>query len=711
MLQGAQSTGAVPHGAPLVNQRQVQQNMGPAPGPQAYYQHGGHYPQQQHIQGQNVQQQYLQQQQQLLLQQQQQQHYLAQQQQYLQQQKHRQQHQQQQQQQQAALQRHLQQQHFLQQKQFNYQREKQQAENQKRQWQQIPRITSEEGNVEFQENQLNPFVDFCPLPQTPSQPYTSNDAQICQAEHEKDPSKEHGLRPRYRSHSRSRSDPNFATDNSERSRPCATPVCVDDSRTLNHAYHRSPSDPSFSLTKEDEQNCAPLINIESSNEPPEKWNPFSPFYAAKESDFVSSTVQNVDEDDFASLREGPPSQQSSTAEVAPSRDGRDSQPELSTDLFGAGTFRPLQEAEEPGIPTVYSNEVQTADAAYPEEKNPFIDGYQPCPSTNRSETGKQACSDYRPLTPPTSPESLDPFGTAPFQGPENPRSPDVFGAAPFVVSKGGRRQKDAADSGKLVEVQAADPAAENFEFNPFFTEMTPQDQQQQLQQQKRQQEQQQLRQQQEQQQQQHLRRQQEQQLQLQQQQLRQQQLLSQQQQQQQRHREQEREGPEEIQPGSTFPAHSTDAFGSAPFGRAVDEFGSSPFAQKIERETGRCESSDARRDTQTGLVNPAAEMQDDPFGGVPFAIASSRDKSGKLERRNARREQYVPHPPEGPKDQQRPRPRRLLPQTPSERASGEAPRHFTEKAPGKQSQSNVSTHVQKKRPQKQTGSRQAYAAT
>lgn len=72
-------------------------------------------------------------------------------------------------------------------------------------------------------------------------------------------------------------------------------------RSSNHCHYRSPSDPSLNVTKEAESEM-PLVDIDSGGEPIPHWNPFSPYYESSELDLIANP-NDVTDDDFASLRE------------------------------------------------------------------------------------------------------------------------------------------------------------------------------------------------------------------------------------------------------------------------------------------------------------------------------------------------------------------------------------------------------------------------
>ena len=160
----------------------------------------------------------------------------------------------------------------------------------------------------------------------------------------------------------------------------------------------------------------------------------------------------------------------------------------------------------------------------------------------------------------------------------------------------------------------------------------------------------------------------------------------------------------------------SSSFSNAPAGSAVENVSgfvaSSPFH---EGDEGFGNSTpfvvNAGREDPSGLVNPAAEFidnTDDPFGGVSF------DANPAVRRRNAKKQQALKKEPpmaapRGDNQGPRPRPRRLLPQTPDKApgqrmASGQARVQGVRVVPG-------STQGPRKSGPKGTGNRSAYAAT
>lgn len=158
------------------------------------------------------------------------------------------------------------------------------------------------------------------------------------------------------------------------------------------------------------------------------------------------------------------------------------------------------------------------------------------------------------------------------------------------------------------------------------------------------------------------------------------------------------------------------SFSNAPAGSSVENVSgfvaSSPFH---EGDEGLGNSTpfvvNAGREDPSGLVNPAADFidnTDDPFGGVSF------NANPAVRRRNAKKQQPLKKEPpmaapRGDNQGPRPRPRRLLPQTPNKApgqrmASGQPIVQGVRVVPG-------STQGPGNSDSKRTGNRSAYAAT
>lgn len=275
----------------------------------------------------------------------------------------------------------------------------------------------------------NPFINFSNSSQQQQHdaldPPRENLVQVSK-------SVEH-LKPWQPTHIRSKSDPRAA-------------MGLD----MKFALHRSPSDPE--LTQIANPTTDQLIEIETSSGPQkENWNPFSPYYTAKDVDFTVDPSQCDDDLDFASLRENLPLQLNDPEDVF---DGVKADPALDFDpsgMLSPGEI-PHDAARNPffQIPALINVEVNSDS------------------SGSRSDSPNQL---QRTVSPPLSPSSADPFGAVPFnlqnRIPKNsvPASPDVFGAAPFDIST----KKDGQNYDQANQTKIKD------EFSPFGTQFTRQD--------------------------------------------------------------------------------------------------------------------------------------------------------------------------------------------------------------------------------------------
>ena len=638
------------------------------------------YLQQQYLQQQQLaQQQYLQQQQQMvlrqqqqrLLQQQQQQQLLQQRQQQLQQQQEQKLQQQKQQLQQQQL---LQQQQQMAQQQLSYQRELPPG-------QQFlpaahPHHVQQQPNAPpqmFQDSEqcpLNPFYEYQQYP-TCSDPvyqdYRTNQPQVAiqqsvdarQVPQEAKPGNGDNkfLRPRYMTHNRSRSDPNFAVVY-ERSNQTqvASSTPRQYTRNSNSSHYRSPSDPALNLMKEAEPEM-PLVDIESSNEPTPHWNPFSPYYESNELDFVANPIDVTDED-FASLREGEVKMpqggsnavyHQASVEHQPSagyqqtsagyrytnsnyqQSNQDNagyhQPSVAhppttavmpptsefpqgatTDMFGSSTFGSHVSESQQGLKSSSENlELLDTPAQFrddnsidPEQQVIQVvqDGNNPFLEGYRTTEIEQHLNSADQVSSDSEPDESDVL--ADYSGLNPPLSPglsDPFGAAPFVTQKSKNVPPPSTDvlgsSPFAAPAPSQSKGGENQLNNAHRSEKVT----------------------------------------------------------------------DSLGLSSTFPRNAVSALPPTPFHEVEEDFGnSSPFVGNVERED------------PSGLVNPAADFidnTDDPFGGVSF------NANPAFRRRNARKQQGMRRDPPvaAPRNENqgpRPRPRRLLPQTPEKAPGGTA---------------------------------------
>lgn len=579
--------------------RQAQQ------GPQYAYQQQiarDQYLQQQYLQQQQLaQQQYLQhqqQQQQMLLRQQQQQRLLQQQQ-----------------------QQHLLQQQQLAQQQLNYHREVHSGQQYPPAAQPHPvqqqQSLAQQLFHDSDQCQLNPFYDYQPTAQSdygPVQPHVSIQHSqevrpaVSQEAKLENISDTRLLRPRYMSHNRSRSDPNFAGV-SERNGQVQTAsfTPVPNGKTSYHSHYRSPSDPSLNLTKETQPTDMPLVDIESNDVSTPHWNPFSPFYQSKEQDFLANP-SDVTDDDFASLREsevdksrGDPN---ATYHVANVVNPQTSNVHQEADMFGATAFGShvpesyqqnatfeIVDQEDSSSQFRDGNIVdpqQNVTQIVQEGNNPFLQGYRTSDIEQHLNMVDQMSSDSEPeggelpevsnFNPPLSPGISDPFGAAPFVVHKSkqvpPPSPDAFGSSPFTVpSPSQPKSNDEQLTKRPTDDHLSEQVADSF--------------------------------------------------------------------------------------GLSSPYPAVNAGGTV--AGTSNVLASSPFIGNVERDAAQGSAFE----DPSGLVNPAADFMDnseDPFGGVSF------NANPAVRRRNAKRQQGLrkeaPLPSARSDQASRPRPRRLLPQTP-----------------------------------------------
>ena len=478
------------------------------------------------------------------------------------------------------------------------------------------------------------------------------------------------------SHSRSRSDPNFAVlyERSDQEKMASfTPR--PNARSSNHTHHRSPSDPALNLINDSELEM-PLVDIESSNEPIPHWNPFSPYYESNKLDFVANP-SDVTDDDFASLRESQVEIPKGGASYYPGMDQdhlnagyphpnvdhyqpnagnlptSEFQQGAPTDIFGSTTFgsqvselqQCLRSSSENldllGAPD--SNRIdpqQQVTQIVQDGNNPFLEGYRTTETEHHLNLADQASSDSEPeenyapdnsgLNPPLSPGLADPFGAAPFIVQKSKQAPppakDAFGSSPFAAphpsqSKGGDNQ--------LNDVQRSEQLTDSFGLPSSFTST------------------------------------------------------------------QERSVVGNASAIAPTPFHEV----------SEDSRNSTPFVGNV-----------TEHEDPSGLVNPAADFIDnteDPFGGVSFKANPA------VKRRNAKKQQGIRKEPPvaAPRGDQgpRPRPRRLLPQTPDKAPgvshAGQRIVSGQTRVQGARGPSVASTQGPEKSDPKSTGNRSAYAAT
>lgn len=449
------------------------------------------------------------------------------------------------------------------------------------------------------------------------------------------------LRPRYMSHNRSRSDPNFVT-NSDRGyqKQMASVTPLQNAKNSNQQQHRSPSDPSLNVTKEPEaQPEAPLVDIDSNSDPTPHWNPFSPYYDSNERGFVGNSNEDPD-DDFAALRDSDKKEPTASSNVDCQQANighhepdigyqhiiggyhhtnsiyyqpnvEHHQPKVvklpssechlkdSTDIFGAASFG-SQISEIQGV----TSSVETSDLSdrpgrlredhsvdlppqvvQQDGNNPFLAGYRTSEVEKQLKFADQTSSD-------SEEEKLELLEGANFAPPRSPGLSDPFGAAPFVVQKSKQSPLSKDAFGAL-------PFA-----GPTTSRATGRDNQ--------------------------------------------------------SNNVQNSEQVLHSRSVSTSPflnvtESTAGGVASTPFHDLSEGFANStPFVKNVGLED------------PSGFVNPAADLvdnSDDPFGGVSF------NANPAVKRRNARKQLGIKKEPPlgvpgGDNQSPRPRPRRLLPQTP-----------------------------------------------
>lgn len=511
------------------------------------------------------------------------------------------------------------------------------------------------------------------------------------------------LRPRYMSHNRSRSDPNFAVVY-ERSNQAqmASFTPKPNARSSNHSHFRSPSDPSLNLTKETEPEM-PLVDVGSDNEPAPHWNPFSPYYESHEVNFVANP-SDVTDDDFASLRESKVKMphdgsnvsyhqanvehhqpnagyQQSNAGYQQTNAGYHQtnagyhQPNIdhhqpdagnppaseflqgaATDMFRSTKFGGHMPESQQGLRRSSENlDFLDAPARFRDDtssdpqqelvqdgNNPFLEGYRTSEVEQHLNFADQGSSD-------SEPEETEIPEYSGINPPLSPGLSDPFGAAPFIVQK---------------SKQVPPPSKDAFGSSPFTAQPVSQSK---------------------------------------------------------GGNNQLTDAQRSEQVADTFGVSSP--FPSAPAGpgRQASALAQTPF-HDVEQDFGNSSPfvGNAEREDPSGLVNPAADFidnTDDPFGGISF------NANPAVKRRNAKKQQGMRREPPvaAPRGDQglRPRPRRLLPQTP-DKAPGGA--HAGQRVVSGQARvqgvrvipvgpSAGSNQGLGKAESKNTGNRSAYAAT
>ena len=467
------------------------------------------------------------------------------------------------------------------------------------------------------------------------------------------------LRPRYMSHTRSRSDPNFAIANQNKGQvQTASFTPLPNEKTSYHSHYRSPSDPALNLTKENEPTVMPLVDIESNDMSTPHWNPFSPFYESNEQDFLANP-SDVTDDDFASLRESGVKKSQVGANMTYHQPNTGNPPtsdlHQGTDVFGASAFgshlpqnASAEFADGENSSAQFKNDAvsttidpqQYVAQIVQEGNNPFLQGYRTSEIKQHLNLADQASSDSEPEEstelaeyPPLSPGFSDPFGAAPFVIQKGKQVPhDAFGSAPFSAPAPSQPKSNKKQSTRKPE-DVHQSKGHSFGLSSQFPP---------------------------------------------------------------------------VQAGAAV-GGSVNNFGSTPFHELNEDVGNpAPFVENVEREG----SQGAAFEDQSGLVNPAADFMDnleDPFGGVSF------DANPAVKRRNARKQQGLRKeaPVSTARSDQAPRarPRRLLPQTP------EKPPGVTR--PGQQARVQgpvvisvgSSSQGTKSSDPKSTGNRPTYAAT
>lgn len=424
------------------------------------------------------------------------------------------------------------------------------------------------------------------------------------------------------SHNRSRSDPNFAIANERNGQvQPASFTPLPNGKPSYQSHYRSPSDPSLNLTKETDM---PLVDIESNNASTPHWNPFSPFYESNEQDFLANPSDATD-DDFASLRE---SHAAPNVGYHHSNVGKPQTSEVhqGADMFGATAFGSHVPESYPQNANSEIVDQEDSSAQFRDGSSSGIgpqknvtqvvqEGNNPFLQGYRTSEIEQHLNLEEQASSDSEPESSEPGEYSNFNPPLSPGFSDPFGAAPFVIQKG---------------KQVPPPSQDAFGYSPF-TAPTPS--------------------------------------------------------QSKGDDKKETEKPTNVHHSeqvadsfylsSPFPLVPTggavggtvNAFPSTPFHDHKEDFRHpAPFVGNVERDAAQGSTFEDR----SGLVNPAADFmdnQEDPFGGVSFNPA--------VKRRNARKQQGLrneaPVPATKSDQAPRPRPRRMLPQTPDKAPAATQP--------------------------------------
>ena len=470
------------------------------------------------------------------------------------------------------------------------------------------------------------------------------------------------LRPRYMSHNRSRSDPNFAVKN-ERSNQtqAASSTPRQYTRSSNHSHYRSPSDPALNFMKEAEPEM-PLVDIESSNEPTPHWNPFSPYYKSNELDFVANPIDVTDED-FASLREGEVKMLQGGSNAAYHQASGENQPSAGYQQTSAGyqqtsagyrhTNSNYQQSNQdnagyhqPSVPHPQTNAVMPPTSEFPQSATTDMFGSSTFGShVSESQQGLKSSSENLDLLDAPAQfrddKSIDPEqqviqvvqdGNNPFlegyrtteieqhlnsadqvssdSEPDESDVPADYSGLNPPLSPGLSDPFGAAPFVTQKPKNVPPPSKDAFGSSPFAAPAPSQskDGENQL-----------------------------------------------------NNAHRSEKVTNSFGLSSTFPRNAASALPPTPFHEVEEDFGnSSPFVGNVELED------------PSGLVNPAGDFvdnTDDPFGGVSF------NANPAFRRRNARKQQGMRRDPPvaAPRNENqgpRPRPRRLLPQTP-DKAPGE----------------------------------------
>jgi len=351
----------------------------------------------------------------------------------------------------------------------------------------------------------------------------------------------------------------------------------------------------------------PLVDIESNDVSTPHWNPFSPFYQSKEQDFVANP-SNVTDDDFASLRE---------SEVDKSRSGpnatyhapsvgnpQTSNVQQEADMFGATAFGSH-------VPELYQQNATFEIGDQEDSSSQFREGNMVDPQQNVTQVVQDGnnpfLEGYRTSEIEHHLNMVDQVSTD--SEPEDGELPDVSNFNP-PLSPGISDPFGAAPFVVLKGKQVPPPSPDAFGSSPFTVPSLSQP----------------------------------------------------------------KSNDEQLTKRPTddnLSEQVADSFGlSRPY-PAVDAgvtvvgtsnvLASSPFIGNVERDAAQGSASE----DPSGLVNPAADFMDnseDPFGGVSF------NANPAVRRRNAKKQQGLrkeaPLPSTMSDQASRPRPRRLLPQTP-----------------------------------------------